>query len=221
METNNNTNNNYDKLKEIKLLSFIYTEIFIVNVSLKDFFNSDIEILQFYEDIVTKATNSSEQGSYIKIIFTESKDDLLKMSFKHYEKIILLFNMVAVRTKFIEHKDFVVTFPQLFHNIFDLEGEISDSLSKKENVIYVDLSDNSSQLTIKDEKLLIINKDDYQSYIKENTDYSVIKEDLNKVDELTKDRDENLVPFCFNKVALGGSFDHFHLGHKVYYSLFI
>jgi hypothetical protein len=221
METNSNTNNNYEKLKETKLLSLICTEIFIVNVSLKDFFNADIEILSFYEDIVTKAINSSEQASYIKIIFTENKEDLLKMSFKYYEKIILFFNMVVLRTKFIENKNFVVTFPQLFHDIFDLEGEISDSLSKKENVIYVDLSDNSSQFTIKDENLFIINKNDYESYVKENVDYSITKDDISKVDELTKDRDENLIPFCFNKVALGGSFDHFHLGHKVYYSLFI
>jgi len=122
-------NETYNKFKKIRYLELIKSEIFICGFEIEDnsffdsFVNEEIKIsleirnslikkLKFLTDMIIQILNRTESFCRVNIILKNINKDA---PIAFYENILSYFySMISIKTKFLESKTFVITFPQIF-----------------------------------------------------------------------------------------------------------
>ncbi len=119
----------YQAFKDIRTLKLINSEVFICGFEIEDnrFFDSFVKEncpdfvkerdslvrnLFFITDTIIEILNRTESFCRVNILFRKLNIDA-PLAF--YENILAYFySMVSIKTKFLENKKFIITFPQIF-----------------------------------------------------------------------------------------------------------
>lgn len=119
----------YQAFKNLRTLELINSEIFICGFEIEEnsFFNlfvNDnipeyikerdllVKKLVFLTDTIIEILNRTESFCRVNILFKQLNYDT---TLAFYENILAYFySMVSIRTKFLENKKFIITFPQIF-----------------------------------------------------------------------------------------------------------
>lgn len=150
---------NYEVLRSLKALEVISSEVFIcgLDIDKNNFFESlsnkdikrpltqnqeiDIKKLIFLSDIILEILKKTESYCRVNIIFTNLHKSA-PLAF--YENILSYFySIISIKSKFLESKKFIITFPQIFSpdfkandnstyalDAFDYENNFKRILSK-------------------------------------------------------------------------------------------
>ena len=125
----NLVNKSYQAFKNIKYLELIDSEVFICGFEIEEnsFFESFLneknqeflkerqillKKLVFLTDIIIEILNRTESFCRINILFKKLS---CETPLAFYENILAYFySMVSIKSKFLENKKFIITFPQIF-----------------------------------------------------------------------------------------------------------
>ena len=225
--------------------SHIYlTDFDLDMINLNQDREDDYEYFTYILYCVKAILEKTENTTILNVLFN-SNIDVTKVPFKLYERIFFIFYSQAALTKFIENKKFYVSFPQLFQlesptflcediktkiSQLDTVFHISKSEGISENVVCENIDQTSKFLnfisTLQNideykEKNLLKKKYFYLKY--ENkilhqlqlSSESIKKLFLQIISCIHKSDQDELLPFSFDYLGLGGSFDHYHMGHNM------
>jgi hypothetical protein len=255
MEHIKNIDDEYLSLAKRKTLS-IENSIIIVGGFSFDLFspNNDDKRLNILANLMSKLkliADKTESAIIINLIFDELCDNKGNENInidgqkfpplKYFQKIMSLIYSEINKTRFIENKKCVVTFPQLFtHNdlvsLTDIVRKSVENPIGNDVIIVFDYkvkgtgNDSSFKSSITCDKLTAIIDDYYKITDNElrkfyylpsediNIDISYDPEGLSR--EITKIDNslqgvDTIIVFAYICVCFGGSFDHYHIGHNV------
>lgn len=214
----NNNSLNFQDLLKLRRLSSKNSEIYVTGLSVKDF--SDPNHLGFLTRILKHVLETTEQTCTLRILFKESKKELVEYPFKTFELIFVYFYTVATQTRCLENKNFFVVFPQLLQNQFQTVEEINLKVNMLIDllIVTVNLTDHHDN-NLNGNNLFNITSTDYSNFKSSDDEQNINKILLQKSQKATQATRDDLKLFSYDGVALGGSFDHSHIGHNVNYSL--
>jgi hypothetical protein len=161
-------------------------------INTKIYIKFEAQYMNRYKKVVKEIIEKSESKILLNFIFNEDFEELKLKPFSFYENIFINFYAIASTTCFINDKRFFIRFPQLFNEKFDHKNLIT---------IYYNQTE---EIEIDENNLL-------ESY---NDKEETINIPELKINEIFINKSKlNLLHYDY--VALGGSFDHLHIGHNV------
>jgi hypothetical protein len=175
-------------LSEVKALSMLDT---IINMK---FYT---EYYKKYFTLVRDILDKSESKITLNILFEEGANELKLKPFNFYEDIYTNFYAIASTTRFINDKRLYIVFPQLYSKLYTKDKSLSECIV----TIYS-----------KDIETIKINKEDLNNIKDFNLEISNVPKIVHNDAYYDKSK---LNLFHYDSVALGGSFDHLHIGHNV------
>ena len=184
-------------LKNIDLSSFMYSNY---NCD-KDIFYNLIKILiVFSKEILKDIINKTESNIILYIDYNNNKDDISKGQISYLlEKIINFIYEHSKEFKFINDKTFIITSPKFF-------------LKNDEYLKCIQSIQNNYLDELKYNIDLVIDFND----IKISNYYTNIPCILEDIKVKKYFLQSNLTNEIYKNTALGGSFDHMHLGHNIF-----
>jgi phosphopantetheine adenylyltransferase/predicted metal-dependent HD superfamily phosphohydrolase len=234
-----------DKLNNTRMLYFINSHIIIKDFPIDIFESFDSnkyyqKLLSFYVYLVNKVIQKTESLITLSIYFNKSENncfDFHNLEFKKLERIFYLFYSFAIDIKFIENKKFFINFPELKINRQDKDGVKLENQNFEQNqseFFLIDTKNNEDSNTIfydsnlcseknvidsklNNSKYFMFNKSDYEIYLQRSdkiSEYQILQK-FQSMEKCISNTSEELKLFSYDSVILGGSFDHYHMGHNM------
>lgn len=206
-------------LNKFSQIPLLYYKKVVFNVHNFDINNLNKNILSqicLFEKLLIERT---EQQIVMNIIF--DKNCLKIKDLRKYEDIAWFFYNEGLLTKYINSKDFVISFPQLFNKVAnfncieeDIEAIFSYNSTEKDDGELISFleKNNSNANKLKDKIFKIEDIQTDVSLLKRKTPMPNLKENLI---EIEKSGYSSIEIGKYKKVAFGGSFDHAHIGHNL------
>jgi hypothetical protein len=227
---------NLEKFSQIPVLHYKKILFNIYNINLSSINENILNTISLYEKILLERT---EQQIIMNIVFNKSSLDYKNL--RRFEDVAWYFYNEGLQTKYINSKDFIISFPQLFGRDLHFNSKEDDieaifSLNSREDeegklVEYLE-KHNPNANKIKDKIYNLENiKMDVCLLPRRNLNNMNIftNNNLNSFNNLTcNSENKNLKteeiqrsqypPIeigKYRKAVVGGSFDHAHIGHNL------
>jgi phosphopantetheine adenylyltransferase len=236
METKSEENSkDYQRFKNLLPLQKKNSTIFLTNLNQSLFDHNDNENnlleLQKISKIISEVFDITENICTLKIYLTDiqNEENLLKKHFRTYDLISTYFYSTLLNCRFLDSKKFYISFPQLTNSLNKCD-EIINYVFKESTfdnlIVSLNLLEEPSEFFSSEipSKLKEERKSNYfhillQDIIIDDVEKSkieLIKAQILEIQKTGENNFKDILPFHFENVALGGTFDHSHIGHNVF-----
>lgn len=211
-------NLNLDKFSQIPVLKFKKIIFNVYNFNPETASDKFLKAISLYEKLLIERT---EQQMILNILFDDKI--LNNKNLRIFEDIAWHFYSQCLLTKYINSKDFIISFPQLFNREIhfnsreeDIEAIFSlNSQEEQEGKLIEYLEKNNPNYR------KILDKIYNLENIKMDVDLLPRKKNISKENKNSKifeldEKEYNSIPIgSYGTTVIGGSFDHAHIGHNL------